>query len=81
MLDTTDYNMDYTDTYTNWFEGNNYYLRDDVYQHSCSNVEFEGEYVTPRFLLYYLIGDEKHIQKLSGKSNPRIIHVCIRMFV
>ena len=77
MLDTSDYNMDYTDVYSSWFDGNNIHLRDDFYHGVCSDIDFEGEYVTPKFLLYYLIGDKTNIKKLSGKSEPRMLNVIL----
>lgn len=77
MLDTTDYSMDYNKYYTSWYSEENFYIRDDLYQGSCSTIDFEGEYVSPKFLLHYLIGDEKMIKSASGKSNVRMLHVFL----
>lgn len=75
MLDTTDYQRDYTEFYTSWHSRENLYLRDVIYEQSCSAVDFQGDYVSPKFFLHYLIGDEKNIKKLSGKDTVRMIHV------
>ena len=75
MLDTTDYHQNYTETYTSWFSKENIYLRDSYFKHSCHSFDFEGTYVSPKFLLHYLIGDEKNVKKLSGKSTIRMISV------
>ena len=64
MLDTTDYSMDYNEYYTSWYSEENFYLRDDLY-------------VSPKFLLHYLIGDEKMIRSASGKTNVRMLHVFL----
>lgn len=75
MLDTTDYQRDFAEFYTSWHSRENLYLRDAIYKKSCSAVDFQGDYVSPKFFLHYLIGDEKNIKKMSGMDTVRMIHV------
>ncbi len=69
MLDTSDYDTDWSNFYQNWYEKENIYLRDLLYRHSCDHVDFQGSFVTPSFLLAYLSGEKSVVSKLSSQSS------------
>ena len=69
MLDTSDYDTDWSNFYQNWYEKENIYLRDLLYRHSCDHVYFQGSFVTPSFLLAYLSGEKSVVSKLSSQSS------------
>ena len=66
MLDETDYDMDWSNYYTNWYSTENIYLRDILYQTSCGEIDFRGTYVSPSFLMTFLRGKWDEVRKLSG---------------
>ena len=75
MLDETDYDMDWTNYYTNWYSTENIYLRDILYQTSCGEIDFRGTYVSPSFLMTFLRGKWNEVRKLSGLTTfktPRV---------
>ena len=75
MLDTTDYDMNLSSSYKNWYSGKNYYLRDQFFSFSCSNIDFAGTYVDPMFLIHYLTNDYEYIKEKSGIDDFRKLSV------
>lgn len=75
MLDTTDYTMDWSSCYKNWYSGGQYYLHDRYYSFFCSNIDFAGKFVNPRFLMYYMKGDYDYIQKHSRLDSFKKLNV------
>ena len=75
MLDETDYDMDWSNYYRNWYSTENIYLRDILYQTTCGDIDFRGTYVSPSFLMAFLRGKWKEVRKLSGLTTiktPRV---------
>lgn len=66
MLDTTDYDEDYTKFYQNWYTEESLFLRDYLYSYRCSAIDFSGTYVSPSFLMAYLRGEEDTVAEMSG---------------
>ena len=77
MLDTTDYDADYSKFYQNWYTEESIFLRDILYTSRCSAIDFSGAYVTPSFLMTYLRGEETTISQLSGLTEFKMFSVRV----
>lgn len=75
MLDTTDYDFDWSNFYTQYYQPSNIYNRDAYYMESCGTIDFSGSYVNPHFLMSYLAGDYTSIKRLSGKKTIKELPV------
>ena len=78
MLDTTDYDFDWSNYYTGYFQSSNLYTHDVLYADSCGTLDFAGSYVNPRFLMSYLAGDYAAVKRLSGKPSIKELAVSAR---